>query len=168
MHARRLTPRTITATRSGRATLTCLLLIGGLASLIGCGDDQDPEGARVLHERLQNEDYRRWRRPPGWESRRAAQSPHSDEVDIYVNPIMAAAIDAREPLTAWPEGSIIAKDGFDGDDHVLLAVMEKRADGWYWAEYYDGEARYSGKPDICVDCHRSGEDQVRAFGLPTR
>lgn len=161
-----LNVRPTSDTRPARAMLPCLLLAGVLASLTGCSDNQDPEGARALHERLQREDYRRWRRPPGWETRRAAQSPHSDEVDLYVNPIVAAAIDAREPLAAWPEGSIIAKDGFDGDEHVLLAVMEKRADGWYWAEYYDGEARYSGEPSICVDCHRSGEDQVRAFGLP--
>ena len=32
----------------------------------------------------------------------------------------------------------------------------------------DGRPKYSGKPSLCVDCHRSGSDFVRAFSLPGR
>lgn len=136
--------------------------------LAGCGDDQDPAGARELYQRIHDDDYRSWRRAPGYESRREAMAPHADEVDIYVNDVVAAALDAGAPLEAWPAGSIVVKDGFDGGDLELVAVMEKRDDGWFWAEYYDGnDAKYSGRPDICLDCHeRGGSDYVRAFGLP--
>ena len=87
-----------------------------------------------------------------------------------MNPTLGAAIKGGAPLTAWPEGSIIVKEGYSGDERKLVAVMEKRADGWYWAEY-DGEggADFSGKPGVCLDCHGSREataDWVFAFDLP--
>jgi hypothetical protein len=46
--------------------------------------------------------------------------------------------------------------------------MEKRGSAWFWAEYDGptGEPLYSGSPDLCVDCHASGDDLVRAFSLP--
>ncbi len=152
--------------RSPASALASLVL--PLCLLAACGDDQDPSGARELYQRIQDENYRAWRRAPGYETRRKAQAPHADEVDIYVNDVVAAALDAGEPLEAWPEGSLVVKDGFDGDDHELVAVMEKRKDGWFWAEYFGGDdAKYSGRPDLCVDCHdRGGNDFVRAFTLP--
>ena len=59
--------------------------------------------------------------------------------------------------------------GFDGSDLELVAVMEKRDDGWFYAEFDgEGEADYSGKPAVCTDCHESGDDYVRAFSLPAR
>jgi hypothetical protein len=103
----------------------------------------------------------------GWPSRRASGAPHSDDVDIYVNDIVAEVLAIAEPTERWPEGSIIVKDGFDGGDLEIIAVMEKRSDGWFWAEYdSEGEPDYSGRPDICIDCHASGSDGVRAFRLP--
>jgi hypothetical protein len=46
-------------------------------------------------------------------------------------------------------------------------VLEKQGGAWFWAEYdADGEASYSGTPDVCTDCHASGSDSVRAFSLP--
>ena len=142
------------------------LLAYGLA-LAACGDNQDDAGARELLTRVKTDQYRTWDRAPGWPSRRASSAPHSDDVDIYVNDIVAEVLALAEPTEAWPEGSIIVKDGFDGSDLEIIAVMEKRADGWYWAEYdSEGDPDYSGHPDICIDCHKSGSDGVRAFGLP--
>lgn len=135
-------------------------------ALVACGDDQDPDAASALHERIHAESYRTWRRAPGYEARRASDAPHEGAVDIYVNDVVARALDAKTPITAWPEGSIVVKDGFDGDDHELTAVMWKRADGWFWAEYFGGDSKFSGKPDTCISCHQSGEDFVRAFPLP--
>jgi len=72
---------------------------------------------------------------------------------------------AADPETGQPY--IIAKDGFDGSDLEITAIMEKRRDGWYWAEFDDdGDPDYSGRPDVCIDCHASGSDFVRAFRLP--
>jgi len=71
------------------------------------------------------------------------------------------------PLTAWPVRARIVKDAFEGDAVTTVAAMEKRADGWYWAEWSaDGDAKYSGAPELCTGCHASGGDFVRAFALP--
>lgn len=136
-------------------------------TLVACGDDQDPEGARVLWDDIHEQQYRMWQRAPGYESRRGSNAPHGDQVDIYVNDVLAEALSAGESLSEWPEDAVIVKDGFDGDDLDLVAVMQKRSDGWFWAEYdADGDSLYSGKPDTCIDCHRSGADHVRAFPFP--
>lgn len=141
-----------------------LCLIFGFSA---CGDNQDDAGARVLLEQVRADDYRGWARAPGYEARRNSNAPHSDAVDIYVNDVVQFALEEERGPSEWPLGSVIVKDGFSGSDLDIVAVMEKRQDGWYWAEYDDdGDPDYSGKPDICIDCHRSGSDFVRAFRLP--
>lgn len=154
---------------SARATLSVAALIPLVLALSGCGDDQDPEGAASLLDRLRSEDYRSWQRAPGYPERRASTAPHGDEVEIFVNDVVATALADGAALEEWPVGSIVAKDGYDeGGGLELVAAMEKRDDGWYWAEW-DGETDesiYSGKPSTCIDCHASGADYVRAFGFP--
>lgn len=152
--------------RAASGVTAALLAVGSLAA---CGDDQDPEGAADLLERLRAADYRSWERAPGFADRRTSSAPHGDEVEIFVNDVVAGALADGTALDAWPAGSIIAKDGYDEDGSLsLVAAMEKREDGWYWAEW-DGEtdeSKYSGKPATCIDCHASGDDYVRGFDLP--
>jgi Cytochrome P460 len=144
------------------------LLLGGPLSVAACGDNQDPAGAADLWRSIHEQSYRDWSRAPGYEAARASNAPHGDSVIIYVNDRVAKTLAASEPIAVWPEGSLIVKDGFDGSDLELVAVMEKRADGWYWAEYdASGDPSYSGNPDLCTDCHRSGDDYVRAFAFPS-
>lgn len=144
-----------------------LLLLVASAATAACRQNDDPDGARALFTRLEGASFRSWRRAPGYEQRRPSNAPHGDAVDIYVDPTLASALDRGGVITAWPTGSVIVKEGWDGDDRELVAVMEKREDGWYWAEYDgDGEPLYSGRPGLCVDCHASGADSVRAFGFP--
>lgn len=139
----------------------------GVCLFSGCGDNQDDAGARELLAAVRADDYRAWVRAPGYESRRTSDAPHSDAVDIYVNDVVQLVLDEPRGVREWPVGSVIVKDGFDGSHLDLVAIMEKRQGGWYWAEYDDeGEPDYSGKPDTCIDCHRSGSDFVRAFALP--
>jgi hypothetical protein len=139
----------------------------GAVLLLACGDNQDDAGARALLARVRAERYRSWDRAPGYESRRPSSAPHSEDVDIYVNDRVAEVLALGEPTEVWPEGSVIVKDGFDGSKLEIIAIMEKRAGGWYWAEYDDdGDPDYSGRPEICTDCHQSGSDGVRAFRLP--
>ena len=137
------------------------------ASLGGCGDNQDDAGARRLLARVRADDYRSWERAPGWSTRRATSAPHGETVDIYVNDVVSEALVVGEPLARWPKDSIVVKDGWDGSDLEIIAIMEKRSDGWYWAEFdSDGDPDYSGRPDTCIDCHSDGSDYVRAFRLP--
>lgn len=137
------------------------------AALAACGDNQDPSGARALWQSIHEQDYRSFQRAPGYETKRRSNAPHGDDVIIYVNERLAQALAAAQPIDSWPEGALIVKDGFDGSELELVAVMEKRSTGWYWAEYgADGDASYSGAPELCTNCHRSGADYVRAFGFP--
>lgn len=145
-------------------------LWAGLAALAlaatGCGDDQDPEGAKDLLDRLEAEGYQGWAKAPGFETPQASNAPHGNEVVIYLNDVMVEAL-STEGLGAWPEGALIVKDGFDDGELDLIAAMEKRSGTWYWAEWDgDGESIYSGEPELCIDCHASGADYVRAFGFP--
>jgi hypothetical protein len=148
------------------STVTLALSLS-LLLVAGCGDNQDDAGARALLEKIRADRYTTWDRAPGYEQRRPSNAPHSEAVDIYVNDLVAEVLALGEAVSGWPVGSIIAKNGFDGGELELIAVMEKRADGWFWAEYDDdGDPDYSGRPEVCTDCHRSGSDYVRAFRLP--
>jgi Cytochrome P460 len=142
------------------------LLVCSLLGLAGCGGNDDPDGARVLWDRFHPE-YHSYERAPGYPGKVASSSPHGDQVEIYVNSIVSSALAAHQPLSAWPQGSLIVKDGFKGGSFHVVAVMEKRPTGWYWAEYEpDGTVNYSSQPSVCTDCHASGSDYVRAFALP--
>ena len=132
-----------------------------------CGDDQDPQGAADLWQEIHAQDYRSFAPAPGYAARRTSNAPHGDAVMIYVNDVVSRALTSGSPLNDWPVGSLIVKDGFDGDELELVAVMQKREAGWFWAEYdAKGDASYSGSPELCTGCHRSGDDYVRAFSFP--
>lgn len=136
------------------------------ALLSACGDNQDPEGADAFWTSLKSDDYHAWAAAPGYATRQPTNAPHGDSVLIYVNDVVAGAL-AGGPIAAWPEGSRIVKDAYDGDAVTAVAAMEKRTSGWYWAEWSaEGDAKYSGSPDLCTGCHGSGGDFVRAFALP--
>ncbi len=120
-------------------------------------------------------DYRGWARAPGdyQVPLVPTQGTHGAYIDIYINDVIAEALlDGAESLSSWPTGSIIVTDGFDDAEGTSLrqvAVMEKRADGWYWEEYDAAdldEAIFMGTPDICIDCHAAGHDFVRTLDLP--
>lgn len=144
------------------------VLLGALAVLSGCGgDNQDDAGATRLLKKVRADEYRQWERPAGYETRQPTNAPHSENVDIYINDQVVAALTGTAPITEWPVGSTIVKDGFADGDLEIIAIMDKREDGWFWAEYdSDGDAIFSGKPDVCLDCHDSGDDYVRAFNFP--
>jgi hypothetical protein len=144
-----------------RALLAALALLAA-----ACGDNQDPAGADALWASLHEGGYRTWARAPGYATRQPTSAPHGDAVEIFVNDVVAGAL-ASGAITTWPEGARIVKDAYEGDEVTVVAALEKRADGWFWAEWSaDGAAKYSGKPDLCIGCHASGGDFVRAFPLP--
>lgn len=148
----------LTARSAALAAITSLVL--------GCSHNDDPEGASALWQRIHDQQYASWTHAPGYDTRRPTSAPHSDEVTIHVNDVLAAAL-AGDALTSWPEGSLIVKDGFSDGALDIVAAMEKRADGWFWAEWSaDGDAIASGRPALCTDCHGSGADFVRAFSFP--
>ncbi len=150
------------------AALVCVALL-----VTACGQDDDHEGARVLWEKINaGPGFRSWERAPGFPTRKPSFTAHSSAVEIFVSANITSALTTPRtaPLTEWPVGSVIVKEGFSGDARKLVAAMEKRADGWFWAEYDDGgDPKYSGRPSVCTDCHdnRKGySDWVYAFELP--
>ncbi|MDB4939490.1 MAG: uncharacterized protein JWP87_6462 [Labilithrix sp.] len=161
----------------------CCLLVCTYALALGlsagaCGQDDDPEGARALWTKINaGPGFRSWARAPGYATRRPSFTAHADAVEIWLSSEMVSALapsmPSATPLAEWPVGSIVVKEGFTrttGDSRKLVAVMEKRAGGWFWAEYDDGgESKYSGRPSVCLDCHdnrKAYSDWVYSFELP--
>lgn len=143
-----------------------LFLFLGLTAAASACHNEDPAGAEALWDEIHDADYRKWERAPGYPER-APSSVHGREMDIFVNDVVTAAAFADAPIEAWPDGSIIVKDGYDGGALTLLAVMAKQDGAWFWAEYQeDGEVESSGTPGKCLRCHDAGDDYVRAFNLP--
>ena len=136
-----------------------------VAGLMSCSDNQDSEGASALWTRLQSSSYRTsFVRPVGYEQRTPSKTAHGDQVEIFINTIARDTL-ARVPApTSMPPGAVIVKDVYKNGELKLIAAMEKRYDGWFWAEWdAKGDAVYSGRPGLCIDCHRRGEDFIRAL-----
>ncbi len=147
------------------------LIALSFAALVGCRQNDDPEGARALYAKVSAGDgYRSWRRAPGFPQRKPSFTLHSDEVEVFVSPEIATALDSGEMTREWPVGSIVVKEGYSGKTRSIIALMEKRTDGWYWAELDgEGEPLYSGRPSVCIDCHDNRKDYsdwVYSFELP--
>jgi hypothetical protein len=126
-----------------------------------CRDNQDPQGATELWSRVSQSGYRSWVRARSYPKREPSFTLHGGSVEIFLNPALAAARDGKTPLQKFPDGAMVVKEGYSGnsDDLAIVAVMEKRAGEWYFAEYSgDGEALFSGRPKICVDCHEARKD----------
>lgn len=153
-------------------TASTLLLLVAAAALCGsgaaCRSNDDPDDAAAVLAKAKADGYTSWMRAPGYEMRRPSDAPHSDNVEIFVNPIVADVLTNKTPITAWPDGSIIVKDGYDDEGvHEITAILEKRGTEWFWAEYDEAdEPVYSGSPGLCRACHETGADFVRAFGFP--
>jgi hypothetical protein len=145
-----------------RFALGCFTLL-----LTACTDNEDPGGAKALWQELHADPYRSFTRAPGYEQRRKSEAPHGGAVDIYVNDVVQRALVEQLALEAWPDGSLIVKDGWDGSELELVAAMKKVDGRWFWAEYDgEGDALYSGTPELCTECHLRGDDFVRALELP--
>jgi hypothetical protein len=146
-------------------SMIALVFLAGCT--LGCGgEDVDEAGAAELWQRIRAEDYRAWARAEGWETRQPTVSVHGQTADIFVNMVVT---DARQTagLSAWPVNALLVKDSFRDDDLTLVAAMEKRSSGWYFAEWDSGgKAKFAGSPSVCLDCHGAAPDFVFSSVLP--
>lgn len=108
----------------------------------------------------------------------ASPSPHGS-FKLRFNSTALAALDSTGELpsgASFPNGSIIVKDVYSGNNVSLYAVMKKdpsnsnAGNGWLWAEFNtDGSAAFSisKKGDGCISCHSGtpNRDLVRTFDL---
>lgn len=117
--------------------------------------------------------FNSWQRAPGYPRRMPSLTAHSKAVEIFVNDKITTVLTTptTQPVTQWPVGSVIVKEGFSGSTRKIVAAMEKRDSGWFWAEYNGtGDTLFSGSsPSTCIDCHdnrKDSSDWVYAFELP--
>lgn len=166
------------ASRSRARLLFLWLWLAGIAwgGIVGCGFNDEPEEAQALWEKLQQAQYRKWAPVPGFATPQPAKQPFHNLLDsrplmvtIYMNEIMANAAKASAPLKAWPEGALLVKDAFQGDDWIGLVAMEKRKGSWFWVQWNpDGSATHSGQPSDCINCHtkHADNDMLATVALP--
>jgi len=102
-------------------------------------------------------------------TRATSATLHLDAVELFLNPVLADA-ERGKPIATWPDGSIVVKDGYTGSDKKLIAIMEKTAGVWFFAEYNEkGSILFSGRPKICLNCHNAREnysDWLYSMELP--
>lgn len=155
---------------AGGSSLPLLLIALIAASCADSGGSGDSADAAALWEQIHEQDYRAFDRAPGYATTQAsATGIHGDFVDIYVNETIANALAAGTALTRWPLDSLIVKDGFRPKGSLqYVAVMERRADSWFWAKFNpEGKELASGSPSSCTGCHGGADhDYVWSFALP--
>lgn len=146
-----------------------IALIGGTTALVGCGSDEPSDGESAEAEALweQTRGHNGWDKAPGYRTMQPAEGPHGDEVLIFINDEMSAALEGSGE-TEWPVGSIAVKEFFEQGDIVGMVVMEKRDDGRFWGSYSPAGVVIDSGLDlaVCEDCHADGSDGVLGFSLP--
>jgi hypothetical protein len=133
---------------------------------LGCGTEIDEEGAQNLWHEIHAQSYPDWARAPGYDSPQPTVRAHGQTAVVYLNEVMVEAT-AGPSIGAWPDGALLVKDSFDGEALKLVAAMKKRGTSWFFAEWTpDGQAKYAGEPEVCIDCHSAGADSVLSVALP--
>jgi hypothetical protein len=117
---------------------------------------------------LSSKSYKSWQNAPGYSTPQPAKGPHGKTVQIYVDPTIAKTL-SGPAVTAWPVGSTIVKDAFDGTGtQIQVEYMQKTDSGWYFASFgIDGTLVKDGvEAEPCQKCHVTGSDSVKSFKLP--
>lgn len=150
----------------------------GLIALLllpGCDDGAPPPlPDNELLVEVQNAKYREWARAPGKDGRAASLAPHGGFVEVFNNEVVVQALANEDGLglTSWPDGSTIVLEGYvdpETADLAQIAIMQKRHGTWHWEQYQADQLerpRFSGRPDVCLGCHDTGQDFTRSFALP--
>ncbi len=143
------------------AMALCAIALTGCAPDVTTQQEQTPPEqpeTTSLYAEITAAEYETWTPAPGYTVRQAAKGPHGDEVQIFLDATAEKGL--VDGGTAWPVGSVIAKDIFRDGDLVEIAAMKRQADGWYWGEW-DAQ----GKPiaeglavEPCEGCHADGTD----------
>jgi hypothetical protein len=170
--------------RTARTALACLAACLALSSL-SCRKPRAPlaplskdeiSGERLWRRISTEADFESYPEWPGYKGVQIGQSPHGRYHEIYINPVLRAALPIADRTA--PDGSVIVKENFDADmKKVGFTVMAKAkgydpaTDDWFWASYGpDGSVAAEGKVEMCIKCHegmkRNDYVIVRALDAP--
>ena len=165
-----------------KSTLLKIAMIVAVVAVIhSCKDDDDdtppaPSADESLYDEITASGYSFYQ--GGVILAAASASPHGP-FKLRFNATALAVLDSTGELpsgNAFPSGSILVKEVYDGLDLDLYAVMKKdptnsnSGAGWVWAEYdSDGTVitSISSSGTACVSCHDDtpNRDLVRTFDL---
>ena len=155
-----------------RETIVVSVLVAGCLADPPQAELED-DRAQALLEDLQGQDYRAWPGPPmnPDDPRRArAAGPHGTFVEIYLDPVLQAALLSEVTLEAWPVGATVVAEGYDDEvaaEAALFNIARKSDRGWIWAQLDDDEDPLAyGQPDGCVGCHGGAADRIFSLELP--
>ena len=145
---------TVVATAVGLLPLAC-----------SSGDPNDPQVVDLRTEVDASNCRTAYARAPGWASRLPSDRVHAPSADIYINSVVKDAFCNNATLSAWPDGSLLIKDGYDGESLKIVAAMRKTAGVWAFSEW-DGAGDFVASGSTCSGCHSAGADSVLAFKFP--
>lgn len=161
--------------RAGGRARGLLSMALAVFAFSGCADESreaeaDREAQALLAEVA--DDYAGWATMPGFDARRASASPHGNAVEIYVNAVLDEALtaaieaDGHDASGPWPAGSIVVKDGYDGDTLITRSLLHKTPEGWFFALFDAEDAIVDAGRDIhCLDCHSDGRDRLLSLDV---
>lgn len=144
----------------------------GALSLAACGSPKssdsaapgaDPDEARAaeLWDTLEGADT--WSQVDAWLGVQPSDTLHDAYTQVWWNDTAFDHVSAGGGGD-MPAGSIVYKKSYsdaDGATETGSTVMEKTAEGWFWASYEpDGTVRLAGEPSLCIDCHAAGQDSI--------
>lgn len=130
----------------------------------------NPYYDKALLDSCEKKEHGYYKNDPSVLYPRSASSPHG-EFRLRFNSIaMKALTDAGKlPLNSMmPEGSLVIKDVYSGQEVSLYAFMYKRGGSWLWGEIKrNGEILHSVRadPGVCTGCHsaQGHRDLIRSF-----
>jgi len=137
-------------TQPGAATGTAPATPAGLSS------------ATIWTDTLSTSAYQAWQTAPGYETTQPAKGPHGKSVQTFIDPNVVDTL-AGPTVAAWPTGSMIVKDAYDGAGALQsIEYMQKTDQGWYYASFApDGTVSKEGvEVEPCKACHDRGSDAV--------
>lgn len=150
----------------------------------GAAELPEADGAALMEYVLETDPYTEWGTWPSdewndFDANLVSGAPHGNVVRIYVNDIALEAADSFDG--SLPEGSMIAKENYVGEDPAnpgeldAVTIMYKvdgfnpDAGNWFWikakpsGEQIDAE----GAVDGCIGCHSQPghQDFVLRYGF---
>ena len=111
--------------------------------------------------------FESWDQLPDWQGvQPSLDGTHGETVQIWVDDAFLETVTAATS-GEMPVGAIAVKVGYkdeEGTEFNQRVAHQRQADGTLFFARWDEDdvADQFGRPDLCVDCHRLGQDEIMA------